>query len=377
VFRRQDVAFDQESEQHMARNENMFAHCHDVLAAGGAIALFPEGVSHNQPKLMPLKTGVARIALEAQIKHAGLSVRIVPVGLIFDARSRFRSRALVQVGEPIDPSIELEHYRHEPREAVTQLTARVAEGLAAVTPNYTSWEEAQLAQRAAEIIAHDPMRGVGEELPLSKHAALSRALFDGYQLMREHEPLHVGAIYDQVKSYDRLLRVFKLRTRQITSPYGTAGATWFAIHTLGVLLIRLPLTLIGIALNYVPYRIIGVVASKAAQIPDLEGTYKVFGGFFLFPLTWVAEAALAWWLGGITAAWLVLVAAPLTAWIAMRSHDRRRRFLTEARAFFMLRNNRRIADELARRREQIVHEIELLAARMDDYTSTSLEARAR
>ena len=34
--------------------------------SGGMVLIFPEGKSHSEPALAPLKTGVARIALEAR-----------------------------------------------------------------------------------------------------------------------------------------------------------------------------------------------------------------------------------------------------------------------------------------------------------------------
>ena len=103
VYRRQDAGVD------MARNREAFAAGRRVLAEGGVISLFPEGKSHNQPGLTTLKTGAARLALEAEMEAAmgaaapsgpPLDVRILPVGLSFDAKERFRSRALVEIGEP-------------------------------------------------------------------------------------------------------------------------------------------------------------------------------------------------------------------------------------------------------------------------------------
>src|SRR5438552_11852488 len=68
--------------KNVARNEESFARCRAELAANGALALFPEGVSHSDPQLRPLKTGAARIALSAEAEHDGkLGVTIVPVGL--------------------------------------------------------------------------------------------------------------------------------------------------------------------------------------------------------------------------------------------------------------------------------------------------------
>ena len=56
VYRRQDAetgAFDP------ARNADMFGAAIDTLRDGGAILIFPEGVSQPEPALMPLRTGAA------------------------------------------------------------------------------------------------------------------------------------------------------------------------------------------------------------------------------------------------------------------------------------------------------------------------------
>ena len=45
-------------------NVSAFATSHALLQRGGMVAVFPEGISHDEPTLQPLKTGAARIALE-------------------------------------------------------------------------------------------------------------------------------------------------------------------------------------------------------------------------------------------------------------------------------------------------------------------------
>jgi 1-acyl-sn-glycerol-3-phosphate acyltransferase len=137
----------------VSQNQETFARCRQTLADGGAIALFPEGLSHDEPALQPLKTGVARIALEAESEHGPLGVRIVPVGLVFERRHEFRSRVLIQVGEPLELAADIERYTREPKEAVRELTARVGDALAGETLNYASWNDARLVERAADIFA--------------------------------------------------------------------------------------------------------------------------------------------------------------------------------------------------------------------------------
>lgn len=357
VYRRQDIVAGKDAEKYMAQNEDMFSRCHAELAGGGTIALFPEGQSHNEPQLQPLKTGVARIALEAEQKYEGLGIRIVPVGLIFDARTRFRSRALLQVGHPIDPTPEVKAYERDPKRAVDELTERVRAALSEVTLNYSSWEEAQLADRVAELFALDVASQASGGMPLSERAALSKTFFEGYQELRRREPARVAAVYDAVKKYDRLLRVFNLKSQQIASDYPTAMVVLFVVRTVRVLVLKLPLTIVGVLLNYIPFKVPGWVAPHIADDPDEVATYKVFIGFFLFPMFWVGEALIAGWRMGFWSGVLVLILAPLSGYFALKSRDRRDRFLAEARAFFILRNNKRLAAELGRRRETILSQL--------------------
>ena len=83
-----------------ARNANAFAAIHAVLAAGQMVLIFPEGRSWDEPRLAPIKTGTARMALSA--RDAGVrGVTIVPIGINYERKDGLRSRVLVEVGEPI------------------------------------------------------------------------------------------------------------------------------------------------------------------------------------------------------------------------------------------------------------------------------------
>ena len=82
-------------------NRSSFEACHRALAKGHAVAIFPEGTTHDRLQLAPIRTGLARIALGAQA--AGVTgIVIVPVGILYESKFKVRSRALVRVGEPIE-----------------------------------------------------------------------------------------------------------------------------------------------------------------------------------------------------------------------------------------------------------------------------------
>jgi len=108
------------------------------LAEGRAIAIFPEGRSHSEPSLGALKTGAARLALQA-----GVPVRIVPVGLTYAEKGRFRSRVRVEFG----PALEVEPAAPEP-ERVRALTERIAAALRSLTLELAAWEDLPLIEAA-------------------------------------------------------------------------------------------------------------------------------------------------------------------------------------------------------------------------------------
>src|SRR4029077_17781902 len=95
VYRRQDAGED------VSRNRETFERSRDLLAPGGTIGICPEGFSHNEPRLLPLKTGAARIALGAASCGPGLDVKTVPAGLYYTGKTTFRSGALLYFGEPL------------------------------------------------------------------------------------------------------------------------------------------------------------------------------------------------------------------------------------------------------------------------------------
>ena len=98
---------DRDRGANVSRNFETFARCGKLLAAGGRIALFPEGESHNRHGQLPLKSGAARIVLDAEERLGPLGVRVVPVGLRYEAKDRFRSTVWVCVGSAIDPAAEI------------------------------------------------------------------------------------------------------------------------------------------------------------------------------------------------------------------------------------------------------------------------------
>lgn len=97
IYRRKDVGSIE------GRNVGAFDAAVAELEQNGVLAIFPEGVSHNQERLLPLKHGAARIAAEALRNGGSDGLRIVPVGLCYANKSQFQSDVSINIGAPVDP----------------------------------------------------------------------------------------------------------------------------------------------------------------------------------------------------------------------------------------------------------------------------------
>jgi glycerol-3-phosphate O-acyltransferase/dihydroxyacetone phosphate acyltransferase len=342
-----------------SRNDETFARCHETLAAGGAVALFPEGLSHDEPELQPLRTGAARIALGAgsvpSPQGVGARPRIVPVGLTFEDKTRFRSRVLIVIGEPI----ELPPTASDEAAAVRALTERIDAGLRRVTLNHPSWQVAKLVERAVDIYASDAAL-LPRRPDLAERFSLRRAFGGSYDRVRAKDPERLERLERAALRYDGMLEALGVRDDQVTARTPWTHVLLYVTDRASVLALTLPLAVVGTVLNWLPYRASGWVASRVHDTPDLPATFKLMTGFFLAPVAWLLEATVAGVLWGPWPGVAVGFAAPATGWVALRFHERNAAFWTEVWAWLSLRLRPARAAELRARRRAIKEELERL-----------------
>src|SRR2546423_1236234 len=150
VYRHQDEGED------VSKNREMFVAARKLLARGGTIGICPEGVSHDEPRLRPIKTGAARIALAAVSTGEVANVQIIPAGLYYTSKTKFRSAVLLYFGKPIavEP-VELDIDGNPPRTAVRELSARIECALREVILDAEHEEALQTITRAERIFSSE------------------------------------------------------------------------------------------------------------------------------------------------------------------------------------------------------------------------------
>lgn len=117
-----------------SRNAQAFAEIFNLLERSGALLIFPEGKSHNEAGLEPLKTGLARLALQARNDRGITRLVILPLGLVFEDKGTPGTA----VGAHVGTAIEMDSWRGSNH---TILTQEIADRLRAVS------EDAALPRR--------------------------------------------------------------------------------------------------------------------------------------------------------------------------------------------------------------------------------------
>jgi hypothetical protein len=279
----------------VSKNERTFELCSELLQRGGSIALFPEGVSHNSPKLLPMKTGAARIALGAAASGKNpVEVKIVPVGLYYTSKTTFRSEALLHFGEPFTvPRVEPDADGQPPRAAVKELTARVEQELREVTLNAESDTDVHAAKIAEQIFASAAVNdSLGEKLDFLKNYVGE---------VGTSTPKPDPALVGRIRNYDDELTSFGIEPQHLSLAELTQSfVVYRALVQAWVLIVLAPFALFGAILHAPAYQLCKLVAYLYSRhdADDIASTVKVLAGMVFIPFTWLISAGVMYFLSG-------------------------------------------------------------------------------
>ncbi len=284
-------------------NRAMFEACHQELAGGAMVAIFPEGTTGDRGGLDRVRTGAARIALGA-LPTAPATV-VVPIGLAFESRIETRSAALVMVGEPIAPRALHPIDEGEPhRDDVAALTTEIASALEAVSPDFSSVEEREVMRAAARVYVDSGLqRGAAT---FGQIEVVARRLATTPAPARDR-------VTNAFRQYATKLQLIGLRDREL-APRGVSTGR-LALSIVGLVFLG-PLVAVA-TLIHLPALLLVLGATGAVRSTATKGTVRLLVGLFAGLLTWIiAGVLLADGFGAVVAGVLVAVggAVALAVW---------------------------------------------------------------
>src|ERR1043165_3749830 len=349
VYRRQDEGED------VSKNQETFVAARKLLARGGTIGTCPEGMSHDEPGLRPIKTGAARIALAAISTGEVRNLRIVPAGLYYTSKTRFRGSALLYFGAPLTVTpVQLEPDGSPPRDAVRQLSKQIEDALRAVILDARHEEALQTIARAERIFSAEARNGDS----LKDELRLQQRFVKAYAILQGHQPDRLRRLEQRMIRFEEELHQAGVDAEELAPPSSTWNVLKSNIKRSFLFLLMLGPAAIGTVTHYPAYRLGGYLETKfSREAEDVVSTVKIISAMLLFPLTWVILAVAGYLKFGWSVAALVLLAVPASGYVAIIFFEELDKSIAGIRVltFFLVR--RRFFVRLLAERKAIRNEI--------------------
>lgn len=302
IYRAVDASDGSDPDARRAANRRTLAALAGEIVDGSFVALFPEGVSHDESGLVELRTGVARLYYQArEATPAGSPAPVIlPVGLFYDRKDRFRSRARVAFHPPIaiPPELDVDPSPSEPeevaRERARALTLLVDRVLTEAVGATEDWATHDALERVRSLVAAERVHRSGEPLAgtssLEQEAGAFSLVRAAYYAAREREPERIRVLRRDVEQYDRDLRNLGLadadldRDPRLASPW----LLWLILaQAVFVFLLLPPFLALGFLVNAPVAFAVRGLALLTAKLKKDAASMKVLIGVVLFPLAWL------------------------------------------------------------------------------------------
>jgi 1-acyl-sn-glycerol-3-phosphate acyltransferase len=316
------------------------------LAAGAVMGIFPEGKSHDAAQLALVRSGAARLALQAHALGAE-RLKVVPVGIHYERKERFRTAVWLRVGRPIDVARWRRMHGDDEHRAMRALTQEIQARLRRCITHldHAAWEP--LLGDIEGLLPPPPpaRRWYGRSRPGIALATLHRRkrVADAINFFHRTDPARAEAAAARIAAHGRALRELGLPA---DARVFTLGGARLAAALLGDALVMLLGAIVGLAgfLHHaLPYGVVRLIAGRVAgpgrmvvalsrlalSVPLYAAWYAfVWWRMSLYFLPWVAWA----WAGAMPLAGLVALGAVRTArkkaplwWAELRLLAQRRR----------------------------------------------------
>jgi glycerol-3-phosphate O-acyltransferase/dihydroxyacetone phosphate acyltransferase len=281
-----------------------------VLGDGGAIGIFPEGLSHDESQLAKLKTGAARLALGGATKNEQ-PVTIVPCGLTFIHPKRFRSRVLVQYGTPIV----IQPGQGTDKDIVAAVTGDLDGAIRRLTINAPDWDTV----RALDVVRrlYQP-----QEISIEDRVELARR-FNQYYGSVAADP-RVLSVMSRVRAYQQKLDELGLTDRELARDLSKIEISGRMLRHLILVAFWLPLTAPGAPLHLPTVAFARLAGPRLTPRKDVVATTKLVIGMLLVLLSY--GAAVTFFALQMNWRWALAAAIilPLSGWATLRVLDRLR-----------------------------------------------------
>ena len=284
-----------DDKENMGGNVNSFNKGYKILENNGAFLIFPEGISVGKRVLEKLKTGAARIGLEAELKNDfALNIVIIPIGLSYSDQVRFRSNIMIRFGSPIELSKFEKEYKRNEVETVKKVTLIIEKSLNNLTNYYQTDQIEDIVQGLELIYKMELMTELGMDVDnKNDDFIISKILTDAVQWYKDNELALIIEFREKLNEYIDLLKQLDIRD-EFLDPVRQEKRGWGKTKTILFLVIGSPLFIWGIITNYIPYILPRVLVEITNKDQSEEASWKLIYGFIFFVFYYAVSITFIW-----------------------------------------------------------------------------------
>ena len=277
----------------LGKNEDIFQIAQGVLSRKRCpVGLMPEGNHGNKRHLRPLVKGVFRIAFPAQEEFGEEDgVQIIPAGVDYEKYTTFRSKLLVNFGEPVHVNQFYKAYKEDAARATNAIRNKLSEEMSKCIIDIRSTEFYDMYMDLRTIY-NQSMR---TRLNIPGRDLYSRFRADKEMIrileeIEKNDPGRIKTIAEKTKIYSEGITNLGLRDWLFTHK----KYSLFLFFPLSIALILLsPLFLYGLINNIIPYQL-PILVTKKFKDPQFHSTVKFVAGLVIFPIWYLILFILAW-----------------------------------------------------------------------------------
>jgi 1-acyl-sn-glycerol-3-phosphate acyltransferase len=265
-------------------NEDSFDACYKVLEAGKTLVIFPEGNSILERQLRELRTGTARIALEAENRNGDkLNLKIVPLGLFYSKAEKFRSSVMVNIEQGLFAADYLNDYKVNHSIAAKKLTEKFRIHLERVLLTTESSEQEKLIDAIFEII-----RDVKQTKNVEENTQLLQRIKDKLEEIQLIQPYLVEEIQNLVKAIHWQSEKLEIKTEFLSKRFKSKRFLTQLFFSSFITLLGLPLFVFGLIQSIIPYQLTSFLMPKLVKNVEYYAPIAILLGLVFYPLNYVA-----------------------------------------------------------------------------------------
>jgi glycerol-3-phosphate O-acyltransferase/dihydroxyacetone phosphate acyltransferase len=276
----------QEGADNLHKNEQVFIECYQLLDKKESILIFSEGICIQEKRLQKLKKGTARIAFGAeQFKNFELDLEVVPVGINYNKPSQFRSNLNLNFGAPLQVKNYAALYKTDENKATYQFTRDLEQRMIEQMLHLKNKSNDMFFEHIAEIASNE-LALASRKIPATKKVDYK------IHIQVAHVVNTIGPELDEkmlvfkndLSDYFKKLKKAKLKDKFVKS----APSSGFLISLkLLFALVGLPLHLVSLIFNYLPYKLPSIIANKVCKHIEFVSSVIIGTAAFLFLLFFI------------------------------------------------------------------------------------------